>query len=249
MRGMIALIGLLLCPLLADAGTITDLFSASHSVRARNRVTVALPCSELTAAAQDHADFLAGRRYSAYARNQPNGHYGLGNGMPQERAARHGFAGTLLMPKGNGISIIGEILAVGQRTAAEAIECWRTSSAGHGEVLLGGFYNVCGFGHSVNESTGEQIWVGLYGRESVASAAPSGGMGDNAPKVGPATTVLSEPEQPPAHADKPAAASPACAACGVNVVGAKPRTVRRWVGAPVRFFNFHPVRRLFGRCR
>jgi uncharacterized protein YkwD len=94
--------------------------------------------AELTAAAQDHAEYMARtRQFSHYS-----------NGGPQGRAVRHGFPGA-----------VRENIAVGQKSVVTAFRTWHYSG-GH-------WANICsqtsyaGFGYAVS-SSGTPYWVAMY---------------------------------------------------------------------------------------
>lgn len=92
----------------------------------------------LTAAAQDHANYMA--------RTGQFSHYV--NGGPQSRANKFGFRGG-----------VRENIAYGTRSIDGAFNMWQNSGAHYASIVSG--TSEAGFGYAVG-SGGQVYWVGLY---------------------------------------------------------------------------------------
>jgi uncharacterized protein YkwD len=145
----------------------------------------------LTAAAQDHANYMA--------RTGQFSHYT--NGGPQYRAQRFGFRGGVL-----------ENIAYGTRSVDGAFNMWQGSGAHYSSIVSG--TTEAGFGCAVSP-TGQVYWVGVY-----ASRASGDAVGETEEQVAlaltdPEAAAAAEsnetPEQPqdsnvvPASAEEPVA--------------------------------------------
>ncbi|MEX2174680.1 MAG: CAP domain-containing protein [Pirellulaceae bacterium] len=100
----------------------------------------------LTAAAQDHANYMA--------RTGQFSHYT--NGGPQVRANRYGFRGG-----------VRENIAYGTRSVDGAFNMWTNSGAHYASIVSG--TTEAGFGYAVG-SSGQVYWVGVYASPSRGDA-------------------------------------------------------------------------------
>jgi uncharacterized protein YkwD len=101
---------------------------------------------QLTAAAQDHAEYMARtRQFSHYS-----------NGGPQGRATRHGFDGP-----------VRENIAVGQDNVGTAFRTWHYSSGHWANIRSRTTY--AGFGYAISPS-GTPYWVAVYANKQDESA-------------------------------------------------------------------------------
>jgi uncharacterized protein YkwD len=95
--------------------------------------------SRLTAAAQNHANYMA--RTGSFS------HYS--NGGPQGRVAMYGFR--------NGVR---ENIAMGQPSVDSAFNTWTASGAHYANMMS--HSDVAGFGYAVG-ANGQGYWVAVYG--------------------------------------------------------------------------------------
>ncbi len=134
--------------LVAETPESAEVSMAEQMLQRNNelRASVGLPAhrlsAELTKAAQDHAEYMA--RTGAFS------HYV--NGGPSDRAARHGYQGS-----------VRENIAMGYATVHAAFSGWQ-SSGGHWASIVSGTTDA-GFGYAVSPG-GTPYWVGVYGYPS-----------------------------------------------------------------------------------
>jgi uncharacterized protein YkwD len=158
----------------------------------------------LTAAAQDHANYMA--------RTGQFSHYV--NGGPQYRAGRYGFRGG-----------VRENIAMGTRSVDGAFTMWQNSGAHYASIVSG--TSEAGFGYAVSPN-GQAYWVGMYGtpptgdsvgeteeqvvealqqeKDAAEKLAAEKTAAEKDPNVQPASAT-SELEQKPANQTQPAAAT------------------------------------------
>lgn len=120
----------------------------------------------LTAAAQDHANYMA--------RTGQFSHYT--NGGPQYRANKFGFRGG-----------VRENIAYGTRSVDGAFNMWTNSGAHYASIVSG--TTEAGFGYAVAAS-GQAYWVGVY-----ASPARGDGIGETESVVAAALAEEAEQEE------------------------------------------------------
>ena len=119
--------------------TVQQMLAESNELRESVGLEPHQFSTELTAAAQDHAEYMAQTgEFSHYV-----------NGGHWDRAKRHGYEGSTR-----------ENIAMGYITVEDAFAGWRSSS-GHWATIVSGTTDA-GFGYAVNEY-GMAYWVGVYG--------------------------------------------------------------------------------------
>jgi uncharacterized protein YkwD len=146
----------------------------------------------LTAAAQDHANYMA--------RTGQFSHYT--NGGPQARANRYGFRGGVL-----------ENIAYGTTSVDGAFNMWQGSGAHYASIVSG--TTEAGFGFAVG-SGGQVYWVGVYASpargdvvgetDSAVAIALAAEQQRQAAERNTAQTQTTDSNVVPASADAPAAA-------------------------------------------
>jgi len=119
--------------------TILNMLARNNAIRTSRGMRPMILSSRLTAAAQNHANYMA--RTGGFS------HYT--NGGPQGRAATHGFRGG-----------VRENIAMGQPSVDSAFAVW-TASGGHYANMMS-HTDVAGFGYAVG-SNGRPYWVAVYG--------------------------------------------------------------------------------------
>jgi len=124
---------------LKEHPTLQKMLAENNQIRVANRLRPHRISGRLSAAAQNHANYMAQTgSFSHYT-----------NGDPAGRAAIYGHRGG-----------VRENIAMGQRDPRTAFATWNASS-GH-------FTNLCsnsdlaGFGYAVGQQ-GQKYWVALYG--------------------------------------------------------------------------------------
>jgi Cysteine-rich secretory protein family len=184
--------------------TLFGMLQRNNSIRRRVGLFPHRISPTLTAAAQDHANYMA--------RTGQFSHYT--NGSPQSRAGKYGFRGG-----------VRENIAMGTRTIDGAFNMWQNSGAHYASIVSG--TAEAGFGYAVGPG-GQVYWVGMYGtppagdsigetEAQVAAAIEEGKKAaeqlaaektaaEKDPEVKPASATL-DPEQKPASEVQPAAAS------------------------------------------
>lgn len=118
---------------------IWSMLTRNNSIRSSRGMRPMTLSSRLTAAAQNHANYMA--RTGGFS------HYS--NGGPQGRAAMYGFRGG-----------VRENIAMGQPTVDSAFNTW-TASGGHYANMMS-HSDVAGFGYAVGNN-GQAYWVAVYG--------------------------------------------------------------------------------------
>jgi uncharacterized protein YkwD len=119
--------------------TLFGMLQRNNQIRARAGLFGHRMNSALTAAAQDHANFMA--------RTGQFSHYT--NGGPQARAARYGFRGG-----------VRENIAMNGNSPDQAFVQWTASGAHYASIVSG--TTDAGFGYAVG-SGGMAYFVGMYG--------------------------------------------------------------------------------------
>lgn len=188
--------------------TLFGMLQRNNSIRRRVGLFPHRISPTLTAAAQDHANFMA--------RSGQFSHYT--NGSPQSRAGKYGF-------RGGGVR---ENIAMGTRTIDGAFAMWQNSGAHYASIVSG--TAEAGFGYAVGPG-GQVYWVGIYGTppagdaigeteaqvaaafeqeqkaaEKLAAEKTTAGENQKDPEVKPASAT-SEAGQKPASEVQPAAAT------------------------------------------
>jgi len=184
--------------------TLFGMLQRNNSIRRRVGLFPHRISPTLTAAAQDHANYMA--------RTGQFSHYT--NGSPQSRAGKYGFRGG-----------VRENIAMGTRSIDGAFSMWQNSGAHYASIVSG--TAEAGFGYAVGPG-GQVYWVGMYGsppagdaigetEAQVASAmeeekkaaeklAAEKTAAEKDPEVKPASATI-DPEQKPASEVQPAAAT------------------------------------------
>jgi hypothetical protein len=184
--------------------TLFGMLQRNNSIRRRVGLFPHRINPALTAAAQDHANYMA--------RTGQFSHYT--NGNPQSRAGKYGFRGG-----------VRENIAMGSRTIDGAFTMWQNSGAHYASIVSS--TAEAGFGYAVG-SSGQVFWVGMYGtppagdaigeteaqvaaayeEEKIAAEklAAEKTAAEKDPEVKPASATL-DPEQKPASEVQPAAAT------------------------------------------
>ncbi len=116
-----------------------QMLQRNNELRASVGLTPHQLSAELNKAAQDHAEYMA--------RTGQFSHYV--NGGPSDRAARHGYSGS-----------VRENIAMGYGSVGSAFAGWQ-SSGGHWASIVSGTADA-GFGYAVGPG-GTPYWVGVYG--------------------------------------------------------------------------------------
>jgi len=119
--------------------TILSMLARNNATRTSRGMRPMSLSARLTAAAQNHANYMA--RTGSFS------HYT--NGSPQGRVAQHGFRGGVL-----------ENIATGQPTVDSAFNTWTSSGAHYANMMS--HSDVAGFGYAVG-SNGQAYWVAVYG--------------------------------------------------------------------------------------
>jgi uncharacterized protein YkwD len=119
--------------------TILTMLTRNNATRTSRGMRPMILSARLTAAAQNHANYMA--RTGSFS------HYT--NGSPQGRVAQYGFRGGVL-----------ENIATGQPTVESAFNTWTASGAHYANMMS--HSDVAGFGYAVG-SNGQAYWVAVYG--------------------------------------------------------------------------------------
>lgn len=119
--------------------TILSMLTRNNSTRMSRGLRPMLLSGRLTAAAQNHANYMA----------STGGFSHHSNGGVQGRAATYGFRGG-----------VRENIAMGQPSVESAFNTW-TASGGHYANMMS-HSDVAGFGYAVG-SNGQAYWVAVYG--------------------------------------------------------------------------------------
>jgi uncharacterized protein YkwD len=119
--------------------TILSMLARNNSTRTARGMRPMSLSARLTAAAQNHANYMA--RTGSFS------HYT--NGSPQGRVAAHGFRGG-----------VRENIAMGQPSVESAFNTWTASGAHYANMMS--HSDVAGFGYAVG-SNGQAYWVAVYG--------------------------------------------------------------------------------------
>jgi uncharacterized protein YkwD len=119
--------------------TILNMLARNNSTRTSRGMRPMSLSARLTAAAQNHANYMA--RTGSFS------HYT--NGSPQGRVAAHGFRGGVL-----------ENIATGQPSVESAFNTWTASGAHYANMMS--HSDVAGFGYAVG-ANGQAYWVAVYG--------------------------------------------------------------------------------------
>lgn len=118
---------------------IWHMLARNNSARTSRGMRPMILSNRLTAAAQNHANYMA--RTGGFS------HYS--NGGPQGRAAMYGFRGG-----------VRENIAMGQPTVESAFSTWTASGAHYANMMS--HSDVAGFGYAVS-ANGQAYWVAVYG--------------------------------------------------------------------------------------
>ena len=119
--------------------TILSMLARNNATRTARGMRPMLLSARLTAAAQNHANYMA--RTGSFS------HYS--NGSPQGRVAAHGFRGG-----------VRENIAMGQPSVEGAFNTWTASGAHYANMMS--HSDVAGFGYALG-SNGQAYWVAVYG--------------------------------------------------------------------------------------
>lgn len=119
--------------------TILNMLSRNNATRTSRGLRPMFLSSRLTAAAQNHANYMA--QTGSFS------HYS--NGSPQGRVAQYGFRGGVL-----------ENIAMGQPSVESAFNTWTASGAHYANMMS--HSDVAGFGYAVG-ANGQAYWVAVYG--------------------------------------------------------------------------------------
>jgi uncharacterized protein YkwD len=117
---------------------ILNMLARNNAIRTSRGMRPTFLSSRLTAAAQNHANYMA--------RTGTMNHYT--NGGPQARAAMYGFRGG-----------VRENIAMGQPSVDSVFSTW-TASGGHYANMMS-HSDVAGFGYAVG-ANGQPFWVAVY---------------------------------------------------------------------------------------
>jgi len=115
------------------------MLARNNAVRTSRGMRPMILSGRLTAAAQNHANYMA--RTGSFS------HYT--NGSPQSRVAANGFRGG-----------VRENIAMGQPTVDSAFSTWTASGAHYANMMS--HSDVAGFGYAVG-ANGQAYWVAVYG--------------------------------------------------------------------------------------
>lgn len=119
--------------------TILSMLTRNNATRTSRGMRPMFLSSRLTAAAQNHANYMA--RTGSFS------HYT--NGSPQGRVAQYGFRGG-----------VRENIAMGQPSVESAFNTWTASGAHYANMMS--HSDVAGFGYAV-AANGQAYWVAVYG--------------------------------------------------------------------------------------
>ncbi len=119
--------------------TLVRMLEENNRLRASVGLSPQTISPELTAAAQDHAWYMA--------RTRSFSHHS--NGGPSGRAARHAYRGP-----------VAENIAMGHSTVSSVFQGWRASGGHWANITRRN--NLAGFGYGISPS-GEKYWVAMYG--------------------------------------------------------------------------------------
>jgi len=119
--------------------TILGMLFRNNSTRTSRGLRPMILSSRLTAAAQNHANYMA--QTGSFS------HYS--NGSPQGRVAAYGFRGG-----------VRENIATGQPSVESAFNTWTASGAHYANMMS--HSDVAGFGYAVG-ANGQAYWVAIYG--------------------------------------------------------------------------------------
>jgi uncharacterized protein YkwD len=119
--------------------TILGMLARNNSTRTSRGLRPMILSSRLTAAAQNHANYMA--QTGSFS------HYS--NGGPQGRVATYGFRGG-----------VRENIAMGQPNVDSAFNTWTASGAHYANMMS--HSDVAGFGYAVG-ANGQAYWVAVYG--------------------------------------------------------------------------------------
>jgi uncharacterized protein YkwD len=119
--------------------TILSMLARNNATRTSRGLRAMSLSSRLTAAAQNHANYMA--RTGSFS------HYT--NGGPQGRVAAYGFRGG-----------VRENIATGQPSVEGAFNTWTASGAHYANMMS--HSDVAGFGYAVG-ANGQAYWVAVYG--------------------------------------------------------------------------------------
>jgi uncharacterized protein YkwD len=119
--------------------TILGMLFRNNSIRTSRGMRPMSLSARLTAAAQNHANYMA--RTGSFS------HYS--NGGPQGRVNAYGFRGG-----------VRENIAMGQPSVDSAFSTWTASGAHYANMMS--HSDVAGFGYAVG-SNGQAYWVAVYG--------------------------------------------------------------------------------------
>ena len=119
--------------------TILSMLARNNSTRTSRGMRPMSLSARLTAAAQNHANYMA--RTGSFS------HYT--NGNPQGRVAQYGFRGG-----------VRENIAMGQPSVDSAFNTWTASGAHYANMMS--HSDVAGFGYAVG-TNGQAYWVAVYG--------------------------------------------------------------------------------------
>ncbi len=118
---------------------VLNMLNRNNAIRTSRGMRPMFLSSRLSAAAQNHANYMASTGgFSHYS-----------NGGPQGRAATYGFRGG-----------VRENIAMGQPSVDNAFAVW-TASGGHYANMMS-HSDVAGFGYAVG-ANGQPYWVAVYG--------------------------------------------------------------------------------------
>jgi uncharacterized protein YkwD len=118
---------------------IWNMLARNNALRTTRGMRPMSLSSRLTAAAQNHANYMA--------RTGVFDHYS--NGGPQGRVAMYGFRGG-----------VRENIAMGQPSVDSAFQTWTASGAHYANMMS--HSDVAGFGYAVG-ANGQAYWVAVYG--------------------------------------------------------------------------------------
>jgi hypothetical protein len=131
---------------LSEHPTIKQLHYKSNIIRKESRLAEHKLSAVLTAAAQDHAWYMARQ----HDKNQEDFNHRGGNGSPGQRAARAGYYGLVM-----------ENIARGYPSVDKTFTAW-LDSGDHRAAILAANTSDAGFGYA-RARDGTTYWVGLYG--------------------------------------------------------------------------------------
>ncbi len=126
--------------------TLMAMAAKSNAVRDKNGIDGHGANERLNKAAQDQAWYMA----RMHDRGDEDFNHRGGNGTPGQRAARHGYCGTVM-----------ENIARGYPSVDKAFAAWQASDHHLGAILSE--TTEAGFGYAVARD-GTTYWVAVYGR-------------------------------------------------------------------------------------